>query len=199
MTIQLISLINEVQTIDSIDIGPFVTQTRAGTTVTSEIAAAVVKRRVQCDLLEGGTTRWADVEGTSLVKPSGDPVELGGDGATEFTQLSDVPPAYLGKAGLLMCVNQAEDALVFTIDAATNVYLQSAANKDVTLDAQGTGDIFLTAGDDIELGAGGDVSLILDGALKINNAPTVASQSVLVAGVGTLEFTHGLLTGFTPV
>lgn len=39
---------------------------------------------------------------------------------------------------------------------------------------------------------------LVAGAISINSIPAVATQEVLVAGVGTLTFTHGLLTNFVP-
>ena len=41
-------------------------------------------------------------------------ITLGGGGATEFTELTDAPSTYVGQAGLLPRVNDAEDALEFT-------------------------------------------------------------------------------------
>lgn len=71
----------------------------------------------------------------------------------------------------------------------------------VTAGAGGSG-----AGGDVTLTAGagttdGNIALNLEagGTLKINAETAVATQSVLVAGVGTMTFTHGILTGFTPV
>jgi hypothetical protein len=47
--------------------------------------------------------------------------------------------------------------------------------------------------------ADGTKAAITATELKINTETAVATQEVLIAGVGTMTFTHGLLTGFVPV
>lgn len=132
MTLKLQSLINEAQTIDSVAIQAYEVQYRDGTSVTTDIATAVVKRRLQCDVIN-------------------------------------------------------HDSL-FVDEVDSRTHLRSGTDEDLVIESQGTGSIDVTSG--------GDVSVQLEGDLSINGQTAVATQEVLVAGVGTLTFTHGILTGF---
>ena len=90
MTLKLTSLINKVQTIDAVDIGPFVVQTRSGNSITSDIATAVVLRKLQCDVLVGADAKWADEEGTALVKPDGTTVPVVAVGQTTDVVIPEI-------------------------------------------------------------------------------------------------------------
>ena len=47
--------------------------------------------------------------------------------------------------------------------------------------------------------ADGTKSILTTTELKVNSSTALATQEVIIPTVGTLTFTHGLLTGFTPV
>jgi hypothetical protein len=135
-------------------------------------------------------------------------IEVGGEGAASFTELSDVPASYTGQAGRVPVVNNTEDGLAYDPVDLTDVLLTGGPDGGNVIVQGGSngGNIMLTAGDnsgriDLHAFAGGSgmVSIKVGDALTINDLDAVASQSVLVAGVGTLVFTHGLLTSFTPV
>ena len=126
----------------------------------------------------------------------------GGEGASAFTDLSDVPASYVNQYGRVLAVNADEDGLTF--DPA-DVYLSagpSGGNVFINGGETGGGNITMTTFGsgviDLDASDGGNVSIKVSDTLIINNLDAVVSQSVLVAGVGTLVFTHGILTGFTP-
>lgn len=142
---------------------------------------------------------------TATITAASIPVE---GGISTFTELSDVPASYVTQAGRVPVVNNTEDGLAYDPADLTDVLLTGGDGGGNVVVQGGTngGNIMLTAGDnggriDLHAFAGGDgtVSIKVGDSLTINDLDAVASQSVLVAGVGTLVFTHGILTGFTPV
>jgi hypothetical protein len=246
VTLQLISLINRVQTIDAVDLDPFETQQRVGTTVTSEIATAVALKKIQCNLLEGGTAKWADAEGTSLVKPTGASVEVGGDGAAEFTSLDDAPGTItpmgvvvgndagtalrmsdiisINENGVFQIIENGDSGIAVAAHGAGGFSVLANGDGGVTLSsAGGPGASTLRGGEggvtvaciedaQVSINGTGDSGVVINGTgayglalnaggpgLSINSEVAVPTQSVLVAGVGTMVFTHGILTSFTPV
>lgn len=231
MSLYLTSLINETQTIDSVDIGPFDTQTRVGSSVTEEIAYAITKKRLQCDVL---------------------PVES--NGASAFTDLTDAPPSYPeGADGRVVTVNAGGDALIFsglaTVHPTEGISLVSEAGG-VNIEGDDNGGISLLtegpfaitsagatrfditgsgaggmriqatavegAGIAIEATAASSGGIVLSGAdgtqitmdsdglglhvgtgtLEIEGSVGVATQVVVIPGVGTMTFTHGILTSY---
>lgn len=129
MSIRLTSLVNFAITIDSVVLPPFASQTRAGSSITSQMAAAVVLRQAQADLL---------------------PAESSG-GASLFTDLTDVEPDSLALyPGGLVVVNDAgtqlycQSALTVTEDNKFNLNGGSGAGGSSITD-NSTGGLTLTA------------------------------------------------------
>jgi hypothetical protein len=125
-------------------------------------------------------------------------------GASTFTDLTDVPASYAGQAGRVPVVNNTEDGLAYAPADLTDVLLSAGpdggnviidggtSGGNITLTADGSGRI------DLISGASGNVNISVGDTLIINNIDAVISQSVVVPGAGTLVFTHGILTSFTP-
>lgn len=149
-----------------------------------------------------GSTAWVDL-----------PYFTGGasEGASSFTDLDDAPDVLL--PGGMVCGDADGTALQIideiridengdlVLETESSIYLQ--ATDQMQLSANGEGGLELTSSSDAGVrvvcydGAGFIVSL-QSGTFRMNGQTAVASQSVLVAGVGTMVFTHGVLTGFTP-
>lgn len=117
---------------------------------------------------------------------------------------------------------------LITIGGGGNAVLISAGNVTLrgSDDVGGVTNIFGGSGEDVDGGIvvvrggaatgvgvnGGDVSVqggisgagtqgainLGGSALRINGNPAIATQSVFIPSVGTLEFTHGMLMSFTP-
>lgn len=105
-----------------------------------------------------------------------------------------------------------DGGLVLRADGAGGAQLSGNGDGGVLVSGNGVGGAKVRShGEDANVsiyfvGEGEDpigINLSLTGAgsprLRVNGAVAVATQEVLVAGVGTLVFTHGILTGFTPV
>jgi hypothetical protein len=97
-----------------------------------------------------------------------------------------------GAGGIVMSANGGPEGGGLTLNSSSGVTLRSTV--DAEAEDQGGG--VLISSNSVDNG----IKLALTGGapLKVNSDTAVASQSVLVAGVGTLVFTHGILTGFTP-
>lgn len=139
---------------------------------------------------------------TATITAASIPVE---GGISTFTELSDVPASYVGQAGRVPVVNNTEDGLAYAPADLTDVLLTGGpGGGNVIVDGGSDGGNIMMTVDgggriDLDASDGGNVNIKVGDTLIINNIDAVVSQSVLVAGVGTLVFTHGILTGFTPV
>ena len=125
-------------------------------------------------------------------------------GPASFTDLTDVPTSYVGQAGRVPVVNLAEDGLAYTPAELSDVMLSAGPGSNVWIEGGSNGgNIYLNAGNNsgrIDLDASGDgnVNIKVGDTLLINDIDAVISLSVVVPGAGTLVFTHGILTSFTP-
>ena len=168
---------------------------------------------------DGATEFTALEDAPASITPTG--VVVGNDDGTALRMSNIIS---INENGVFQIVENGASGVAITTDGTGGFSVGAHGDGGISLDAApGPGGVTIDGGEagvlircleDVQVviqgSADSGVAINASGAyglsinvpaspgLAINGATAVASQSVLVAGVGTLEFTHGILTSFTP-